>query len=171
VLHVARWKCSTQKIAKSSPSGHHHTTLSAISAQLRHASTVGKKLVKQQYLPTCSHNMANFDPLKAEICWRVWGTQQISMGFASCLRYCSDVDHRRPNILHDFRGLLSPDKILPDAKFTLRPNLAFAYIGNVTARHSSTGRQRNFVALSRGRQVYSTGRPSRWASARILVYL
>ena len=28
VLHVARWKCSTQKIAKNSPSGHHRTTLS-----------------------------------------------------------------------------------------------------------------------------------------------
>jgi len=23
---------------------------------------------------TCSHNMANFGPLAAEICWRVWGT-------------------------------------------------------------------------------------------------
>ena len=28
VLHTARWKCRTQKIAKNSPSGHHHSTLS-----------------------------------------------------------------------------------------------------------------------------------------------
>jgi len=35
-----------------------------------------------------------------------------------------------------FRGLLPPDRILPCAKFTLRPSLAFSYIGSVTARHS-----------------------------------
>ena len=28
VLHAARWKCRTQKIAKKSPSAHHRTTLS-----------------------------------------------------------------------------------------------------------------------------------------------
>jgi len=35
---------------------------------------------------------------------------------------------------------------LPAAKFTLRPSLAFSYIGSVTARHSSSGCQPNFVA-------------------------
>jgi len=35
---------------------------------------------------------------------------------------------------------------LSGAKFTLRPSLAFAYIGSVTARHSSSGRQPNFAA-------------------------
>jgi len=30
-----------------------------------------KKLVKQQYLPTCPDNMVNFSLLTAEICWRV----------------------------------------------------------------------------------------------------
>ena len=34
-----------------------------------------------------------------------------------------------------FRGLLTPNGILPRAKFTLRPSLAFSYIGSVTARH------------------------------------
>jgi len=33
-----------------------------------------KKIVKQQYVSTCPHNMVNFGPLAAEICWRVWGT-------------------------------------------------------------------------------------------------
>jgi len=42
-----------------------------------------------------------------------------------------------------FRGLLSHYGILPDAKFTLRPSLALSYIGSVTARHSSSGRQPN----------------------------
>ena len=35
------------------------------------------------------------------------------------------------------------------------------------ARHSSSGRQRNFAALNRGRHLYSAGRPSRWALAHI----
>jgi len=42
-------------------------------------------------------------------------------------------------------------------------------LGSVTARHSSNGRQSNVAALNRGRHLYSAGRPSRWASAHILV--
>jgi len=44
-------------------------------------------------------------------------------------------------------------------------------LGSITARHSSSGRQPNFAALNRGRHLYSAGRPSRWALARILVLL
>ena len=33
------------------------------------------------------HNMVNYDPLTAEISQRVWGTQEISMRFASLLYY------------------------------------------------------------------------------------
>jgi len=36
--------------------------------------------------------------------------------------------------------------ILPGAKFTVRPSLAFSCIGSVTAWHSSSGCQPNFVA-------------------------
>jgi len=43
-------------------------------------------------------------------------------------------------------GALAPDGILPGAKFTLCPCLAFSYIGSVAARHSSSGRQPNFAA-------------------------
>jgi len=42
-----------------------------------------------------------------------------------------------------------------------------SHLGSVTARHSSSGRQPNFVALNRGRHLYSAGRPSRWALAHI----
>ena len=68
-----------------------------------------------------------------------------------------------------FRELLPPNESLPGAKFTLRPNLAFVYIGSVTARHSSSGRQPNFAALNTGHHLYSAGRPSRWALSHILV--
>jgi len=44
-------------------------------------------------------------------------------------------------------------------------------LGSVTARHSSSGRQPNLAASKRGRHLYSAGRPSRWASAHILVYI
>jgi len=46
-----------------------------------------------------------------------------------------------------FLGLLLPDGILPGANFTLRPSLAFSYIGSITARHSTSGRQPNFAAM------------------------
>ena len=38
------------------------------------------------------------------------------------------------------------DRILPGAKFSLRPSPAFSYIGSVTVRHYSSGRQLNFAA-------------------------
>ena len=44
-----------------------------------------------------------------------------------------------------------------------------SHLGSVTARHSSSGHQPNFVALNRGCHLYSAGRPSRWALAHILV--
>jgi len=46
----------------------------AIFSQLRHVSTIRKKLVKQQYLLHMSHNMVNFSLLAAEIVLLVWGT-------------------------------------------------------------------------------------------------
>jgi len=43
-----------------------------------------------------------------------------------------------------------------------------SHLGSVTARHSGSGRQPNFAAFNRGCQLYSEGRPSRWALAHIL---
>jgi len=70
-----------RKIAKNSPPGHHRTTLSGYIFAKRHISTIGKKLVKQQYLPTCPYNMVNFGPLAAEICSLVWRTPANFNGF------------------------------------------------------------------------------------------
>jgi len=61
----------------------------AISSQLRHVSTIGKKTC-QQYLSTCSYNMVNFGLLAAEIVSLVWGTAANFNGFrvlASWPRY------------------------------------------------------------------------------------
>jgi len=48
--------------------------------------------------------------------------------------------------MYTFGGRMLPNRILPVAKFTLRPSLAFSYIGSVTVRHLSSGRQPNFAA-------------------------
>ena len=77
VLHAACWKYRTQKIAKNSPSGHHHTTLSSICSQLRHVLTIGKNSIS----PTCPYNMVNFGLPAAEIVWLVWGTPTNFNGF------------------------------------------------------------------------------------------
>jgi len=81
VLHAARCKYRTQKRREN----HHLGTIAqlcrAISLQLRHVSTIGKKIVKQQYLLHMPHNMANFSPLTAEIGWPVRGTPANFHGF------------------------------------------------------------------------------------------
>ena len=87
---------------RKSPKSRHLRTIvqlcQAVSLQLRHVSTIGKKLLSSNVSPTCPHNMVNFGPLAAEIVSLVWGTQVISTGLAFWLRYCSDVAQRKsPN--------------------------------------------------------------------------
>ena len=53
----------------------------AISLQLRHLSTIGKKFFSSNISSTCPHNIVNFGPLAAEICWQVWGTPANFNGF------------------------------------------------------------------------------------------
>ena len=57
-----------------------------ISSQLRHVSTIGKKLVKQQYLP---HMSLQYGELRPTSGWDRAAPQQISTGFASWQRYCT----------------------------------------------------------------------------------
>jgi len=154
MLHAARSKYRMQK-------PRHLCTIAqlcrAISSQLRHVSTIRKNLLNGNISSICVYNMVNFGPLMAEICWRVWAPQQISMGFASWIRYCSDVAQRTSTkivrclgiscicvLYMHFWGL--PNGILPAAKFTLCPSIAFSSTGSVSTRHSSSGRQPNFVA-------------------------
>jgi len=82
-----------KKVAKNRHLGTIAQLRRAISSQLRHVSTIGKKFVKQQYLLLyrCPHNMVNFGPLAAEIDPVVWDIPAtvISTGFASWQRYCT----------------------------------------------------------------------------------
>ena len=66
---------------KKSPFWHHCTTLSGYVFGTKACIDNRKTLVKQQYSSTCPDNMANFGLLRAEICWRVWGTPANFNGF------------------------------------------------------------------------------------------
>jgi len=78
-----------------------HNFCRAVSSQVKHISTIGKKLLNSNTSSTCTHNMENFGPLAAETGSRVVGNpskfQQLSrLAFVSAASYCSDVVHRRP---------------------------------------------------------------------------
>ena len=64
--------------AEKSPKKRHLGTIAehcrTISLQLKHVSTIGKKLLNINISPTRPYNMVNLWPLVAEICWRVWDT-------------------------------------------------------------------------------------------------
>ena len=84
VLHAAHWNNRTQKLRQKSPSAHHHKFVGlSISSQLRHISTIGKKLLNSNISSTCSYNRVNFGPLilKGEIYWPLWGTPANFNGF------------------------------------------------------------------------------------------
>ena len=53
----------------------------AISLQLRHVSTIGKKNLLSSNISTCPHSMVNFGPLAAEIDPVVWGIPANFNGF------------------------------------------------------------------------------------------
>jgi len=82
VLHAARCKCRTQKVAKKSPSGHHPTNLSGyIFAAKACIDNRKKNFLSSNISPTCPHNMVNFARLAAEILSLVWGTPGNFNGF------------------------------------------------------------------------------------------
>ena len=70
-----------KKVAKNCHLGTIAQLCRAISLQVRHVSTIGKKLSTSNMSSTCPHNMVNFGPLAAEIVSLVWGTSANFNGF------------------------------------------------------------------------------------------
>ena len=120
VMHAARWKYRTQKIAILAPSHNFVRPYLRNWGMYRQS----EKLVKQQYI---LHMSCWYGELRPTNGWDLLaspghpGPCKFQRGFASWQRYCSS--ERLPN----------------------------------------------FAALNRGRYLYSTGWPSRWALAHILV--
>jgi len=147
VLHTARWKCRMQKIPQNLPSGHHSTTLLGCIFATKACVDNRKNLLNINFSSRCSHNMANFGRLAAEIGSGVWGTPANFSGFRvlpSLLQWRHSPEASQT--LHTFLGAPAPWQNFPGAKFTLRPSLAFSYIGSITKWHSSSWRQPNFAA-------------------------
>jgi len=99
---VARGSLKIQDAKKSSKTYHLGTIVDlcrALSLQLRHISTIGKKLVKQQYLLQMSPQYGELGPLAAEIGPVVWGTPTNFNGFRILQHYCSNVAQRKPTKL------------------------------------------------------------------------
>jgi len=75
VLHEARWKYRMQNDAKNRHLGTIAQLCQAVSSQLRHVLTIGKKnLLSSNTASTRPRNMVNFGPLTVEIGSGVWGT-------------------------------------------------------------------------------------------------
>ena len=77
--------CCTRLAGNTGRKNRHFGTIAqfyrAISSELRHVSSIGKKLLNVNTSSTCSDNMVNFGLLTAEICWQVWGTPANFNGF------------------------------------------------------------------------------------------
>ena len=74
LLHSDRWNTGRKKVAKNRHLGTIAQLCRAISSQLRHVSTIGKKLVKQQYVLHMSPQYGEIGLLAAKIGWPVCGT-------------------------------------------------------------------------------------------------
>ena len=152
-----------------------------MSSQLRHLSTTGENLLNSNISPTVPHNAVNFGPLATEIGSLVWDAPANFNGlrvFASLLQRRRSTEANQtlqdvwpsPGLVHyTFSGALTPLRNFARCKIHFASKSCALLYWQRTARDSSSGRQPNFAAFSRGRHLYSAGRPSRWALAHILV--
>jgi len=128
-----------------------------------------KKVVKHQYLLHMSSQYGEFRPTNG------WD-RLVDFGQGSKFQRAQRRSTKLQNVwpwavtlcIH-FRRLLPPEGILPGAKFTLRPSLAFTYTGSGTARHSRSVCQPNCGVQQRAPPIFGR-RPSPWASVHILVH-
>jgi len=105
VLHAARWN----KVRKKSPKIGNLGTIAqlcrAISSQLRHMSTIGKKLLNSNISSAYPRNMVNIGQLTAEIGLPVWGTPAHFNGFRVLASLLRNMQRRRSleanQTLHD----------------------------------------------------------------------
>jgi len=193
VLHTARRKYI---VRKKSPKIPHLGTIAqicpAISSQLRHVSPIGKNLLNSNISSRSPHNMAKSGPLTAEIGLPVWSTPANFNRF----RVLASLLQRRRSpeanqTLHDLWS--SPELVYtictlfgafaPWLNFSTC-KIHFASKSCVLVywqRYCAALQQRSSAKLCgvlqgmelrnfrRQRHLYSAGRPSRWASAHILV--
>jgi len=191
VPHAARWKYRTQKWRKNCHLRAIAQICRAISSQLRHVSTIGKQLAKQQYV---FHMFSQYGELRPTNGWdRFWSFehpikfQQVSRlafvtaatsltggqpNFARCLA----VSWTGTLYIH-FRGSCLLTEFCP-VQNSLYVQVLHSPI--YWQRYCTALQQRASAKLCsvvqgvelrnfrRGRHLYSVGWPPRWASAHIL---
>ena len=127
-----------------------------------HVSTIGKKLVKQQYLLHMPSQYGEIGPLTAETGWRFWGTPANFNGvrvLASLLqrRRSTEVNQTLHDVwpsavqlvyyIYIFGGSCPLSEFCQVQNSLLRPSLAFSCFSSITARHWNSGRQPNFCGM------------------------
>jgi len=164
----------------------------AVSSQLRPMSTIGKKTIKQQYL---LHMFLQYYELRPTNGWDLLVSLWHPSKFQPVTRLASSLQRRRspeanqtvhdvsPSpryIIYTFSGALAPWQNVAGAKFTLRPKSCVllywqrycaARTQLVSAKLCGVVQGMELRNFRRGRYLYSAGRPSRWASAHILVVI
>ena len=162
-----------------------------VSSQLRHVWTIGKTLVKQQCVPHMPAEYGEIGPLAAEIGSVVWGTPTNFNGFHVLPLLLQR--RRSPEANQTFRdvwpsicfvhyvyisGAVAPRQNFARCKiyFTSKSCVRLYWHRYCTALQQLTSAKLCGVVqvmelrnCRRGRHLYSAGRPSRWASAHILV--
>ena len=137
--------------------------------------------------------MANFGPLTAEISLGVWGTPANLNGFRVLLCYCSNVAHWRPTkrctmfvhllgwcIIYTFWGAFASWQNFARCKLHFASKSCVllywqcyctALQQRVSVKLCGMVQGMELQNFCRQRHLYLAGRPSRWASAHILVLL
>jgi len=188
VLHAARWIYRTQKGPKNWPSAHHCTTLSGYIFAIK-AHIDNRKICQTAISPSHVPQYGELWPTNG---WDLLASlghpskfQRVisRLGFVTAATSLNQTlqgvwpSSGLVHYVYIFRAF-APYRNFATCKIHFRPSLAFSYIGSVTARHSISGRQRKFAASYKewnygtfaDGAIYSTaGRPSRWASAHMLV--
>jgi len=128
VLYAACWKYRTQNDAKNRHLRIIAQLSRAISSQLNHVSTIGKKVLSSNIPFTCPYNMVNFGPLAGEIVSLVWGTPANFNGFrvlAALLHGTLLVGVRQTATLNRGRHLYSAGRPSPWALAHISSSLYF----------------------------------------------
>ena len=93
-----------KKVAKNRHLGTIAQLRRAIFSQLRHVSTIGKKLLSSNTSSTCPYNWVNFSPLAAEILSLVWSTPANFKGFRVLAALLHGSSGRQPKFAALNRG-------------------------------------------------------------------
>jgi len=141
----------------------------AVSSQLRHISTTGKKNLLKSNMSSTSSKYGELRPTNSWDRFRSLGhpskfQRVLRLAFVTAAKSltggqpnfarCLAVFWAGTLCIHFCR--LLPRWILRSAKFTLHPRLAFSYNGSVTAWHSSSRHQPNFAVWFKEWNSYGT---------------